>query len=114
MMSRGESEETVIHLSRLEEDVLSLLVGRELYSLTILEAGQRANGGRPLCRVGSLYHVLYRLGKKGLGRAGGGDDPAGERLGARRGHYKATGLGGPVLRASEQPRPQVAPSQPGV
>jgi PadR family transcriptional regulator, regulatory protein PadR len=112
MMSRGESEETVIHLSRLEEDVLSLLVGRELYSLTILEAGQRANGGRPLCRVGSLYHVLYRLEKKGLVRAWWGDDLPEERLGARRRYYTATGLGAQVLAAYEQRRQQFAQWQP--
>ena len=111
-MSRRESDDTVIRLSRLEEDVLTLLVGRELYGLAILEASKSASGGSHPIRIGSLYPVLYKLEKKGLVRSWWGTERPEERGGARRRYYTVTGLGAQVLTAYELLRHQVAQWQP--
>ena len=44
-MSRRGSEGHALRLSAVEEDILTLLVGRELYGLAMLEASKSAVGG---------------------------------------------------------------------
>src|SRR5262245_42791859 len=111
-MSRGGSEERVVRLSGVEEDILTLLVGRELYGLAILEASRTAVGDTRALRPGSLYTALAKLEHKGLVRSWWGEERPPERGGARRRYYTATGLGAEVLTATQLRRMQLAAWQP--
>lgn len=86
-----------VRLSAIDEDMLSLLLGRELYGLEILD---QLNLDRPtnILRFGSLYPALGRLEKKGLVSWRWGDK-VDEFGGARRKYYKVTGLGASSLEA---------------
>ena len=84
-----------LKLSALEEDILTGLLGRELYGLEILD---QLNLDRPSeLMFSSLYPALNRLEKKGYvsWRWGTNNAPSG---GARRKYYKVTGLGTTALR----------------
>jgi DNA-binding PadR family transcriptional regulator len=93
-MNKTRKEEDAVRLSAIDEDVLTVLIGRELYGLEVLD---ELNPGRPVpLGFGSLYPALNRLEKKGLisWRWGSEQDNSG---GARRKYYKVTGLGATVL-----------------
>ena len=92
--SEGKSSKP-IKLSAIDEDILTALLGRELYGLEILD---QLNLDRPVTlKFGSLYPALNRLEKKGLVRWKWGDEED-ESGGARRKYYRVTGLGAKVLR----------------
>src|SRR2546427_8721802 len=111
-MRSGGSEERVVRLSSVEEDILTLLVGRELYGLAMLEASRTAVGDTRALRPGSLYTALAKMEDKGLVRSWWGDERPPERGGARRRYYTATGLGAEVLTATQLRRTQLAAWQP--
>jgi PadR family transcriptional regulator PadR len=111
-MSRRVSEGYALRLSAVEEDILTLLVGRELYGLAILEASKSAVGGTKALRPGSLYTALYKMEQKGLVRSWWGSETPAERGHARRRYYTATGLGAEVLAATQLRRHQLAQWQP--
>ena len=73
-MSRRGSEGYALRLSAVEEDILTLLVGRELYGLAMLEASKSAVGGTRALRPGSLYTALYKMEQKGLVRSWWGSE----------------------------------------
>ena len=92
----GPEEPEVVRLSAIDEDVLTVVLGRELYGLEVLD---ELNPGRPIkLRFGSLYPALNRLEKKGFvtWRWGNEMDESGA---ARRKYYKVTGLGASALSA---------------
>ncbi|MEO0825485.1 MAG: PadR family transcriptional regulator [Cyanobacteria bacterium J06639_16] len=94
-----------IRLSAVDEDILTVLLGRELYGLEILD---QLNLDRPIeLKFGSLYPALNRLEKKGLVSWQWGDevDASG---GARRKYYKVTGLGARSLNVVQQYRASLA------
>ncbi len=99
MPTRGNDTGPPLHLSALEEDVLTLLVGYERYGLEIMAALKEA-GGRKV-NFGSLYPTLHKLEKKGYVASRWGEDMPEERGHARRRYYQATGLGERVLAAQE-------------
>jgi hypothetical protein len=71
----GEKSPKPVRLSAIDEDILTLLTGRELYGLEILDQLNLDRPTNPL-HFGSLYPALNRLDKKGvghlaLGRSGG-------------------------------------------
>ena len=109
-MSRSKQKEADIRLSALEENLLSLLVGKQLYGLAIIDAIQEVIG-RSLS-VGSLYPALHKMEKKGLIRSWWGEETPEERGHARRRYYTATGLGEQTLKAAERKRLQLAQWQP--
>jgi PadR family transcriptional regulator PadR len=111
-MSRRGSEGPALRLSAVEEDILTLLVGRELYGLAIIEASTSAVGGTRGLRLGSLYTALYKMEKKGLVRSWWGSETPEERGHARRRYYTATGLGAEALTATQLRRHQLAQWQP--
>lgn len=83
-----------VKLSSIDEDVLTVLIGRELYGLDILE---RLNQGRPVeLGFGSLYPALNRLEKKGMVKWHWGDE-LDQSGGARRKYYEVTALGARIL-----------------
>src|SRR5262245_45570065 len=103
-MKKAIPDETASRLSALEEDLLTLLVGRELYGLEIIEATKTASGGQRGLGVGSLYPALHKMEKKGFIRSRWGEETPEERGHARRRYYTATGLGQRVLATTQQRR----------
>ena len=100
-----DSQDKPVRLSAIDEDILTLLLGRELYGLEILD---QLNLDRPIeLKFGSLYPALNRLEKKGLVAWQWGDkvDDSG---GARRKYYTVTGLGARALSAVQQYRISLA------
>ena len=88
-MAKPKKEKKPIKLSSIDEDILTVLLGRELYGLEILDY---INPGRPSIPLtyGSIYPALNRLEKKGFIESCWGDEAT---SGARRKYYKVTGLG---------------------
>ena len=111
-MTKREPEQTTIRLSALEEDLLTLLIGRELYGLEIIEATKTVSGGKRSIGIGSLYPTLHKMEKKGLVRSWWGEETPEERSHARRRYYTATGLGERVLMATQLARQSLAQWQP--
>lgn len=94
-----------VKLSAIDQDILTVLLGRELYGLEILD---QLNLDRPITlKFGSLYPALNRLEKKGLVTWQWGDE-VDESGGARRKYYKVTGLGARSLRDVQKYRAALA------
>ena len=95
-----------VKISAIDQDILTVLLGRELYGLSILD---QLNLDRPVSklRFGSLYPALNRLEKKGLVKWRWGDEVEGSG-GARRKYYKVTGLGVRSLEAVQEYRSTLA------
>ncbi|GAB1544595.1 PadR family transcriptional regulator [Scytonema sp. NUACC21] len=104
-MNKKQNESELVKLSAIDEDILTVLLGRELYGLEILNL---LNDGRPIpFGFGSLYPALNRLEKKGLVSWHWGDE-AEETGGARRKYYKVEALGATVLEEVRKYRAQLA------
>jgi DNA-binding PadR family transcriptional regulator len=100
-----EKSSQPVKLSAIDEDILTVLLGRELYGLEILD---QLNLDRPIeLKFGSLYPALNRLEKKGLVSWQWGDE-VDESGGARRKYYKVTGLGAKALSTVQQYRISLA------
>ena len=97
-------------LTPLEEDLLTLLIGKELYGLQIIKAIQEAENRR--VSFSALYPSLHRLEAKGYLNARWGDDTPEERGNARRRYYQATGLGDRALHETQLRRQNLAAWQP--
>lgn len=98
-------KEKPVRLSAIDEDILTVLLGREFYGLEILN---ELNQGRPIeLSFGSLYPALNRLEKKGLIKWRWGDE-LDESGGARRKYYKVTELGANTLSGVQQYRLMLA------
>lgn len=80
-------------ISGLEEDILTALVGRNLYGLQICEAIKEASEGHQLLKIGSLYPSLHRLEKKQLISSWMEEKGAESRRGNRRKYYQITSKG---------------------
>lgn len=103
--SRRNKADKPVRISAIDEDLLTVLLGRELYGLEILD---QLNLDRPgELKFGSLYPALNRLEKKGLVDWKWGDQIE-ESGGARRKYYKVTGLGAKTLRTVQQYRASLA------
>lgn len=97
----SSKETKPVRLSAIDEDILTLLEGRRLYGLQILE---EINLGRPsVLGMGTLYPSLNRLEDKGCVSWRWGDDQLGTG-GARRKYYEVTELGVAALRTVQQYR----------
>jgi DNA-binding PadR family transcriptional regulator len=100
-MPKKEKDADAVRLTAIDEDILTLLLGRELYGLEVLD---ELNPGRPIpLSFGSLYPALNRLEKKGYISWRWGDEQEGTG-GARRKYYKVTGLGASALHEVQQYR----------
>lgn len=103
-------------LSALEEDILTVLLGRPLYGLLVSRAITEASNGIRQIGVGSLYPTLRRLEKKGFVTSyweGEGTEPEGNRRGgARRRYYKITPGGSKVLLENRTVRQNLLDWQP--
>jgi PadR family transcriptional regulator, regulatory protein PadR len=98
-------EAEAVKLSAIDEDILTVLLGRELYGLEILD---ELNPGRPIpLSFGSLYPALNRLERKGLISWRWGEEQEGTG-GARRKYYKVTGSGAEALNEVQHYRALLA------
>lgn len=108
----GRNRDHDFELSPLEENLLTVLLGRELYGLEIIKAVEEASEGRRRIGFGSLYPTLHKLEKKGFVKSHWGEEKPEERGGARRRYYKITGLGERALRETQRIRANLAEWQP--
>ena len=97
-----------VSLTLADENILTVLSGRELYGLDIIN--RLNNPDRPFekLKLGSLYAALNRLEKKGLVSWRWGDEVKEVSQGARRKYYKLTGLGEQTLDDVQQYRASLA------
>ena len=89
-------------ISKLEEEILNLLIGNERYGLEIIKAFEDVSGGKRKLSVGSLYPTLSRMEEKGLITSHMEDRPSDDKGGARRKYFRITKLGARVLDKTEQ------------
>lgn len=101
-----------ITLTKLEEEILSLLKGRELYGLQISQAYDEASQGKRKLSIGTLYPTLSRLEEKGLVVSRMLERPNDDRGGARRKYFRITNLGIRVLVEAYQFRDRLDNWQP--
>lgn len=100
-------------LSSLEEDLLTVLLGQELYGLQISEAISEASLGARNISVGSLYPTLRRLEEKGFVTSRWDTNDSGnERGGARRRYYRISPEGSKVLSENRTIRDNLLRWQP--
>ena len=97
-------QSTDFDLSALEEMVLMVLLGGELYGLGIIKAIEDATDGKRRVGFGSLYPTLHQLEKRGLVKSNWGAETPKERSGARRRYYRITGLGKTAVNEAEAVR----------
>jgi PadR family transcriptional regulator PadR len=91
-------------VSTLEEMVLRVLLGGELYGLAIIKAIEEATEGKRRVGFGSLYPTLHQLEKKRMVTGNWGTETPQERSRARRRYYKITGIGEAALREADSIR----------
>lgn len=101
-----------INLTKLEEEILSLLQGQMLYGLQISQAFEDISGGRRSLSIGTLYPTLSRLEEKGLVTSYMKERPDDDKGGARRKYFKITRLGSRVLVETQQFRERLSAWQP--
>lgn len=89
-------------ISKLEEELLILLLGEERYGLEIIQAFEDASDGKRKLSVGSLYPTLSRMEEKGLIKSRMEDRPSDDKGGARRKYFRITRLGSRVLAKTEE------------
>jgi len=107
-----KSQDQDLTLAPLEEDVLTVVLGRELYGLQIIRGFEEVSEGKRKIGFGSLYPTLHKLEKKGFVESRWGDERPEERSGARRRYYRVTGLGEQALRETSKFRANLASWQP--
>ena len=106
MGSKNDQKVDPVKLSALEQDILTALVGRELYGLALLQC---LNQGRvPQLQFGSVYQAVNRLERKGVIDTRWGDENDVSE-GARRKYYRVNGLGVQALRTLETYRANLNP-----
>jgi PadR family transcriptional regulator, regulatory protein PadR len=109
-----QSSRTNDHISQLEEEILTLLLGRELYGMQIIQAFRETSQGHKNIGPGSLYPTLARLEDKGLLTATEASKPLDEKGGARRKYYRITKRGASALIDRQKFRDQLFAWQPAV
>lgn len=90
-----------ITLTKLEEEILSLLRGQTLYGLQIVQAYEEVSGGKRTISIGTLYPTLSRLESNGFITSYMEDRPKSDKGGARRKYFRITALGSRLLNQSE-------------
>lgn len=107
-------KEDYINLSKLEEELLSLLIGRELYGLQIIQAFAEASQGNRQISIGTLYPTLSRMEEKGLVSSRMENRPSDDKGGARRKYFKITREGMFLLAEAENFRKHLSQWQPSL
>jgi PadR family transcriptional regulator, regulatory protein PadR len=103
-----------VSLSKFEEEILSLLMGHELYGLQIIQAFEETSNGQRKVSIGSLYPTLSRLEEKGLVTSRMVDRPTDDKGGARRKYFRITRRGASVLLEADEFRRRLGDWQPAI
>lgn len=109
--SRSRNEEA-LSLTKLEEEILHLLIGREMYGLQIVQAYEEASQGTRKLSVGTLYPTLSRMEGRGLLTSHMVARPEDDKGGARRKLFRITLLGSRALTQAEDFRKALHTWQP--
>jgi PadR family transcriptional regulator, regulatory protein PadR len=88
---------SIENISQLEEEILTVLLGRELYGMQIIQAFKEASSGAKTIGPGSLYPTLSKLEDKELITSREAERPLDEKGGARRKYFRITEKGAHVL-----------------
>ncbi|GAC1490209.1 MAG: hypothetical protein NVS2B14_02170 [Chamaesiphon sp.] len=97
-------KQSQLSISPVEESILTVLDGYELYGLEIIEALEKGSGGKLQVGFGTLYPALRRLERKGFVETRWGDETPEERGGARRKYYRISPKGAEALYEIRQIR----------
>lgn len=109
------SDEKYYSLSSFEEELLTVLLGQEMYGLQICDLFEKASNGKRKIKISTLYPALNRLEQRELITSRMADRPKDSRGGARRKYFKISRKGAFVLAQRNQflenlNRPQPAPA----
>ena len=110
--TKDPSNGDVLSLTKLEEEILHLLIGREMYGLQLVQAYEEASQGHRKLSVGTLYPTLSRMEGKGLLTSQMVARPDDEKGGARRKLFRITLLGSRALAQAEDFRTALHAWQP--
>ena len=102
------SAQREVRLSALEEDILTLLVGRHLCAQDLLALFTQANGSSANVAQSTPYSVLPRMEEKGLVASTWSTAPEGNAGGSRRRYYYLSDEGLRVLQERRQFRARLA------
>jgi DNA-binding PadR family transcriptional regulator len=84
-----------LSLTAIEQDILTLLQGKRLYGLKIVQGVEAASNGARSIKYGSLYPLLAQLEEKGFVLSEWGNEKSG---GGRRKYYSITSAGKAILQ----------------
>lgn len=101
-------------ISHVEESILTVLGGYELYGLELIAALDEGSSGKLLLSYGTLYPTLRRLENKGLVQGRWGEETPEDRSGACRRYYKVTPNGAKLLQELQQMRARLVAWKPAV
>lgn len=104
--------ENINPLSELEEAILTVLIGKELYGLQIIEAFEKASNGKRRLSIGSLYPTLHRLELKGYVKSDTNKHLKSDKGRARRKYFKLTMLGTRKIMLAREFRSELQVWQP--
>lgn len=95
------------NISPVEEHILTVLDGCELYGLQIIDSLQKGSSGKLQLGFGTLYPTLRRLEQKGLVASRWGDATLDKSKGARRRYYRISPKGAETLYDIQQIRTEL-------
>lgn len=101
-VNRGTVSESDRELvSELEESILTMLLGRQMYGLEMSKEFERLSGGRRKVGPGTLYPALARLEDRGYLESTIIKRPQDSKGGARRKYFKITKKGAIAIADAE-------------
>lgn len=101
-----------LKLSSFEEDLLNLLIGKQMYGLQISDAFEKISNGKRKISVSRLYPALNRLEQQGLITSRMAERPKDLKGGAKRKYFQITKKGTQVLNGVELYRQNLSQWQP--
>lgn len=101
-----------LSLTKLEEEILYLLMGREMYGLQIVQAYDDVSQGKRKLSIGTLYPTLSRMEGRGLVTSHMVARPEDDKGGARRKLFRITLLGSRALAQQDDFRKALHAWQP--
>ncbi|MEO1146256.1 MAG: PadR family transcriptional regulator [Cyanobacteria bacterium J06638_22] len=101
-----------LSLTKLEEEILYLLMGREMYGLQIVQAYEQVSQGKRKLSIGTLYPTLSRMEGRGLVTSHLVSRPEDDKGGARRKLFRITLQGSRALNHQDDFRKALHAWQP--
>jgi PadR family transcriptional regulator, regulatory protein PadR len=95
-------QDLTFNLSSVEEAILTVLHGNELYGLQIVDAFKEVSQGAKTINVGTLYPILGRMEKQGLISSRLHDGSTLAKGGSRRKYFRITETGSHVLSETQR------------